>query len=100
MSGNPALSRLADWLIEGAPVLAILFVAVAAFALFRELDLRRLRQTQSQLESIRAEDYARDKPIGLVGGQALMELVETIQKGSPGADASWTCHIVRSANAR
>jgi len=171
MSGNPALSRLAGWLIEGAPILAILFVAVGAFALFRELDLRRLRQTQSQLESIRgmdwqnfeflvaegfrrlgytvdnrgwyvpdsrvhislqkngettlvecrqwrdeqigltpvrelyqtlsseradgallvtsgtftpeAEDYARDKPIGLVGGQALMELVETIQKGAP-----------------
>ena len=170
MSGNPALSRLADWLIEGAPFLAALFVALGTFVFFRELHRRRLRQTQSRLESIRgmdwqnfellvaqgfrrlgyavdnrgwyvpdsrvhislqknggrtlvecrqwraehvgltpvrelyhtlglehadgallvtsgtftpeAEAYARDKPIGLVGGQALMELVEAVQKGS------------------
>ena len=57
MSGNPALSRLADWLTDGAPFLAALFVALGTFVFFGELHLRRLRQTQNRLESIRGMDW-------------------------------------------
>jgi len=57
MSGNPALSRLGDWLIEAAPFLTIMFAAIGAFAFFRELDLRRLRQTQGDLDAIRGMDW-------------------------------------------
>lgn len=181
MSGNPALSRLADWLIEAAPVLALILAGLGAYALLCELDMRRLRQTQTQLDSIRGMDwqnfellvaegfrrlgyavdnrgwyvpnspvhislqkngertlvecrqwqvaeiglgpvrelyhalgvehadggllvtsgrfsaeaqaYARDKPIGLIDGAALMELVEAVQKEVPtAASAAETPH--------
>jgi restriction system protein len=57
MSGTPALTRLGSWLMEGAPYLTIGLAAVGVFALLRELDLRRLRQTHTDLDSIRAMDW-------------------------------------------
>ena len=43
--------------MDGAPYLTAALIAVGAFAFFRELDLRRLRQTRTEIESIRSMEW-------------------------------------------
>jgi restriction system protein len=57
MSGDPALSRLSGWLVDGAPYLLLGLSAISALAFFQRLDARRLRQTHSEIESLRAMDW-------------------------------------------
>lgn len=57
ISGDLSLRTFGTWLLEAAPLLGVSCAAIAAFASFRQLDLRRLRETQSEIDSIRALDW-------------------------------------------
>jgi restriction system protein len=57
MYGHPFLSRLAQWCLDVAPVFAIVCAGIAAYALFKQVDVRRLRQTKNQLDALRNMDW-------------------------------------------
>jgi restriction system protein len=52
-----SLSRVGQWLLGAAPALAIVCASIAAYALFTQLDVRRLRQTKSRLDNLRDMDW-------------------------------------------
>ena len=57
ISGDLSLTVSLTWLREAAPLLGTACAAIATFAFFRRLDLRRLRETQSEIDAIRAMDW-------------------------------------------
>ena len=57
MYRHPFLSGLAQWFVDVAPVFAIICAGTAAYALFKRLDVRRLRQTKNQLDALRNMDW-------------------------------------------
>lgn len=57
ISGDLSMTVSLTWLKEAAPLLGTACAAIATFAFFRRLDLRRLRETQSEIDAIRAMDW-------------------------------------------
>jgi restriction system protein len=57
ISGDLSLTVSLTWLKEAAPLLGTACAAIATFAFFRRLDLRRLSETQNEIDEIRAMDW-------------------------------------------